>query len=47
MEEVVFASAAHDVSADNYEEFDQEIDPSKLGLKLIQKSKGICRIQRE
>lgn len=45
MEEVVFASAEHEVSADNYEEFEQEIDASKLGLKLIQQNplKGSIR----
>ena len=34
--EVIFASAVFDAPADNYEEFDQEIDPAKLGEKLIQ-----------
>ena len=35
-EEVIIASAAFDVPADNYEEFDLEIDPAKLGNKLVQ-----------
>ncbi len=43
--EVIFASAVFDAPADNYEEFDQEIDPDKLGEKLIQTDtlKGTCR----
>jgi hypothetical protein len=36
VEEVIFTSAVYDVHADNYEEFDQEIDPTKLGEKLVQ-----------
>ena len=36
VEEVIFTSAVYDVHADNYEEFDQEIDPAKLGEKLVQ-----------
>ena len=36
VEEVIFTSAVYDVHADNYEEFDQEIDPAKLGVKLVQ-----------
>jgi len=36
VEEVIFTSAVYDVHADNYEEFDQEIDPGKLGEKLVQ-----------
>lgn len=35
-EKVILSGAAFDVPADNYEEFDQEIDPSKLGAKLVQ-----------
>lgn len=35
-EEVIFTSAVYEVPADNYEEFDQEIDPAKLGEKLVQ-----------
>ena len=35
-EEVIIANALLDVPADNYEEFEQEIDPAKLGEKLIQ-----------
>lgn len=35
-EEVLIANAMIDVSADNYEEFNPEIDPAKLGEKLIQ-----------
>jgi len=43
--EVIIGSAAFDVPADNYEEFDQEIDPAKLGEKLVQSNtlKGIDR----
>ena len=43
--EVIFASAVFDAPADNYEEFDQEINPDKLGEKLIQTNtlKGTCR----
>ena len=33
-EEVIFTSAVYDVHADNYEEFDQEIDPAKLASGL-------------
>jgi len=36
VEEVIIGSAVYDVPADNYEEFDQEIDPVKLGEKLVQ-----------
>jgi len=45
MEEVIITSDALDVPTDNYEEFDQEIDPSKLGSKLTQidRLKGTCR----
>ncbi|VAW51095.1 hypothetical protein MNBD_GAMMA05-972 [hydrothermal vent metagenome] len=45
MEEVIIASDALDVPTDNYEEFDQEIDPAKLGDKLTQinRFKGTCR----
>ncbi len=35
-EEVIIADAAFDVPADNYEDFDHELDPKKLGEKLIQ-----------
>jgi hypothetical protein len=35
-EDVIIANALLDVPADNYEEFEQEIDPAKLGEKLIQ-----------
>ena len=35
-EEVILAGAALDVHSDNYDEFDQELDPGKLGKKLIQ-----------
>ena len=35
-EEVIMANAELDVPADNYDEFDQEIDPGKLGDQLIQ-----------
>jgi len=43
--EVIIASAAYDVPADNYEEFDLEIDNSKLGDKLVQSNtlKGTAR----
>lgn len=43
--EVIIASAACDVPADNYEEFDMEIDPKKLGDKLAQTNtlKGTVR----
>ena len=36
VEEVIIGDAVDDVPADNYEEFDQEIDPGKLGEKLVQ-----------
>ena len=44
-DEVIIANAMIDVSADNYEEFNSEIDPAKLGEKLIQTNslKGTCR----
>ncbi len=44
-EEVIIAGSAYDVPVDNYEEFDQEIDPAKLGDKLIQTNtlKGTVR----
>jgi len=44
-EEVIIANALLDVQTDNYEEFEQEIDPAKLGKKLIQTNtlKGTCR----
>ncbi len=35
-EEVIFASAAFDVSSDNYEDFDHEINPEKFGEQLVQ-----------
>lgn len=35
-EEVIIANAALGGHADNYEEFDQDIDPEKLGEKLVQ-----------
>ena len=35
-EQLMFSSAAYDVAADNYEEFDQEIDSAKLDKKLTQ-----------
>lgn len=44
-EEVIIANAIFDAQGDNYEEFDQEIDPAKLGDKLIQTNtlKGTVR----
>ena len=39
MEEVIIASDILEVPSDNYEEFDQEIDPARLGEKLIQENK--------
>ena len=44
-DEVTIANAMLDVPADNYEEFNPEIDPAKLGDKLVQKNvlKGTCR----
>ena len=36
VEEVIIGSAVFDVPADNYDEFDQEIDAEKLGEKLVQ-----------
>ena len=35
-EEVIFSSAGFDATTDNYEEFDQELDPAKFGDKLVQ-----------
>ncbi len=35
-EEVILANAILEVPADNYEDFEQEIDPAKLGEKLVQ-----------
>jgi len=35
-DEVIISGIPLDVPSDNYEEFDQEIDPAKLGDKLIQ-----------
>lgn len=37
-EEVIIADSAFDVPADNYDEFDHEIDPAKLGDKIIQEN---------
>ena len=34
--EVIISGIPLDVHSDNYEEFDQEIYPSKLGNKLVQ-----------
>ncbi|VAW55240.1 hypothetical protein MNBD_GAMMA06-1027 [hydrothermal vent metagenome] len=44
-DEIILANAALDATTDNYEEFDQKIDPAKLGDKLIQKNtlKGSAR----
>ncbi len=44
-DEVIIASAAYDVPADNYEEFDQKIDAARLGDKLVQSNtlKGTVR----
>ena len=44
-EEVIIANALFDAQGDNYEEFDQEIDPAKLGDKLVQANtlKGTVR----
>ena len=44
-DEVILANAILDVPLDNYEEFNPEIDPAKLGEKLIQKNtlKGTSR----
>lgn len=44
-EEVIVAGSAADVSTDNYEEFDLEINPEKLGETLVQKNtlKGTFR----
>lgn len=44
-EEVIIANAIFDAPADNYEDFDQELDPAKLGEKLIQTNtlKGTVR----
>ena len=46
MEEVIIASDALDVPADNYEEFDLEIDPARLEKKLVQKN-GLRGTRRE
>jgi len=45
MEEVIIASDTLDVPTDNYEEFDQQIDPAKLGDKITQinRLKGTLR----
>jgi hypothetical protein len=37
-DEVIISGIPLDVPSDNYEEFDQEIDPAKLGNKLVQKN---------
>ena len=44
-DEVIIANAIFDAEADNYEEFDLEIDPEKLGDKLVQTNtlKGTVR----
>jgi hypothetical protein len=44
-DEVIIANAAFDVPADNYEEFDLEIDAAKLGDKFVQTNtlKGTIR----
>jgi len=44
-EEVIIAGAAFDVPTDNYDEFDHEIEPTKLGKKLRQENslKGSTR----
>jgi hypothetical protein len=44
-EEIIIANAIFDAPADNYEDFDQELDPAKLGEKLIQTNtlKGTVR----
>jgi len=36
--EVIISGIPLDVPSDNYEEFDQEIDPAKLGTKLVQQN---------
>ncbi|MCW8923196.1 MAG: hypothetical protein OQK69_06150 [Gammaproteobacteria bacterium] len=43
--EIIIENAALDVSSDNYEEFDQELDSSKFEEKLVQENalKGILR----
>ena len=45
VEEVIISNAAFDVAADNYEEFDQEIDAARLGNKIVQSNvlKGSIR----
>lgn len=44
-EEVIIAGTAFDVPTDNYDEFDHEIDPARLGRKLRQENphKGSVR----
>ena len=37
-DEVIIGGTVSDVSADNYEEFDNELDPGKLGKRLVQKN---------
>ena len=37
-DEVIISGTPLDVPSDNYEEFDQEIDPNKLGKKLVQQN---------
>ncbi|MDH5612940.1 MAG: hypothetical protein OEY66_10845 [Gammaproteobacteria bacterium] len=43
--EIIIESSAFDVSSDNYEEFEQELDPLKFGDKLVQENtlKGTIR----
>lgn len=45
VEELIISDTAFDVPTDNYEEFDQQLDENKLGLKLVQKNtlKGTLR----
>ena len=37
-DEVIISGIPLDVPSDNYDEFDQEIDPAKLGKKLVQQN---------
>jgi len=45
VEELIISDTAFDVPADNYEEFDQQLDESKLGPRMVQKNtlKGTVR----
>ena len=45
VEEVIIADTAFDVPSDNYDEFDQDINPAKLGARLVQTNtlKGTIR----